>query len=77
MVIRQILQKQVRLLKVPYEDDNSRAALFRITGGCYFWQFTLLDGDPAGIYNTSIVEPQASWTGLVSPIRSHTKLTIF
>ena len=66
-----------KIVKVPYEDDNSRAALFRITGGCYFWQFTMLDGDPVGIYNTSTVEPQASWPGLVTPIRSHTKLTIF
>ena len=66
-----------KIVKVPYEDDNSRAALFRITGGCYFWQFTMLDGDPVGIYNTATVEPQASWPGLVSPIRSHTKLTIF
>ena len=66
-----------KIVKVPYEDDNSRAALFRITGGCYFWQFTMLDGDPSGIYNTATVEPQASWPGLVTPIRSHTKLTIF
>ena len=66
-----------KIVKVPYEDDNSRTALFRITGGCYFWQFTMLDGDPNGIYNTSTVEPQSSWSSLVSPIRSHTKLTIF
>ena len=66
-----------KIVKIPYEDDNSRAALFRITGGCYFWQFTMLDGDPVGIYNTSTVEPQSSWPGLVSPVRSHTKLTIF
>ena len=66
-----------KIVKVPYEDDNSRTALFRITGGCYFWQFTILDGDTNGIYNTSTVEPQTTWPSLVSPIRSHTKITMF
>ena len=66
-----------KIIKVPYEDDNSRTALFRITGGCYFWQFTILDGDTNGIYNTSTVEPQTTWPSLVSPIRSHTKITMF
>ena len=66
-----------KIVKVPYEDDNSRTALFRITGGCYFWQFTILDGDINGIYNTSTVEPQSTWPSLVSPIRSHTKITMF
>jgi len=61
---------------VPFEDDNSRTALFRITGGCYFWQFTMLDGDPNGIYTSGAVEPQ-SWTTTVDPQISHTNLTIF
>lgn len=25
-----------------------RSAIFRVTGGCYFWQFTILDSDPNG-----------------------------
>ena len=62
---------------VPYEDDNSRTALFRITGGCYFWQFSIFDGDTAGVYTTGTVEPQASWSGVVDPQISHTKLTVF
>jgi hypothetical protein len=61
---------------IPYEDDNSRTALFRITGGCYFWQFTMLDGDPNGVYDNSSVKPQG-WTDTVSPQISHTNLTIF
>jgi len=65
------------LLQVPYEDDNSRTALFRITGGCYFWQFTILDGDPNGIYTSQTVKPQPTWTTLVSPQQTHTKLTVF
>ena len=69
----------VRPLYVPDPANTltPRSALFNVTGGCYFWQFTMLDGDPNGIYNTSTVEPQSSWSSLVSPIRSHTKLTIF
>ena len=67
-------------LKVPFEDDNTRTALFRITGGCYFWQFSIFDGDPNGVYNASPVVPvahTAPWGGTVAPFYSHTKLTIF
>lgn len=64
------------IVKIPYEDDNSRSALFRITGGCYFWQFSIFDGDPAGVYTNAIVKP-STWTTLVEPYFSHTKLTIF
>ena len=62
---------------LPYEDDNSRTALFRITGGCYFWQFTIFDGDPQGVYRETTVKPQTNWT-LTSDVQySHTKLTVF
>ena len=31
-------------------DANARqSAIFRITGACYFWQFTFFDGDEAGL----------------------------
>ena len=38
---------QVRALYVPDPADKNvpRTALFNVTGGCYFWQFTILDGD--------------------------------
>ena len=64
-------------VKIPYEDDNSRSAIFRITGGCYFWQFSIFDGDVNGIYTQSVVKPQNSWSILVDPQQTHTKLTVF
>jgi len=67
-------------INVPFEDDNTRTALFRITGGCYFWQFSIFDGDPNGVYNASPVVPTAhdvAWDTPVAPFYSHTKLTIF
>jgi hypothetical protein len=55
----------------PENDDIQRSAIFRITGGCYFWQFTLLDADPNGTcykdYTTNIFVPNFS----------HHKLTCF
>ena len=32
----------------PTNDNIERAAIFRVTGGCYFWQFSILDADPNG-----------------------------
>jgi hypothetical protein len=32
----------------PENDDIERSSIFRVTGGCYFWQFTVLDSDPNG-----------------------------
>ena len=29
----------------PADSDIGRTTLFNVTGGCYFWQFTILDGD--------------------------------
>ena len=55
----------------PNIDDIERAALFRVTGGCYFWQFTILDGDPNGLV-------YSDYTGnLTVPNYSHNKLTVF
>ena len=33
----------------PTNDNIERSALFRVTGGCYFWQFTMFDADPNGV----------------------------
>ena len=33
----------------PENDNIERSAVFRITGGCYLWQFSLFDGDPNGV----------------------------
>ena len=48
----------------PENDDIERSALFRVTGGCYLWQFTILDADPNGIcykdYTTNQFVPNFS-----------------
>ena len=33
----------------PENDDIERSAVFRVTGVCYIWQFTLFDADPNGV----------------------------
>ena len=32
----------------PTNDNIDRSTIFRVTGGCYFWQFSIFDGDPNG-----------------------------
>ena len=32
----------------PTNDQIERSAVFRVTGACYLWQFTLFDADPNG-----------------------------
>jgi len=51
-------------------DDTATSAIFRITGGCYFWQFSIFDGNEnSEVYvNNSDVE---------RPTFSHHKLTVF
>jgi len=55
----------------PSNSNVERTAIFRVTGGCYFWQFTVLDADPNGTcfkdYTTSKSTPNFS----------HHKLTTF
>jgi len=55
----------------PINDDIERSAIFRITGGCYFWQFSLLDADPNGLVYKDYTTAQ------YSPNFSHHKLTCF
>ena len=52
------------------EDSNiDNSAVFRVTGGCYFWQFSIFDGSGSVYKNT---EPNT-----YSPDFSHHKLTVF
>jgi len=54
----------------PEDDSISRSALFRVTGGCYFWQFSMFDADRDVFYNKNF--------GLQrNPSFSHHKLTCF
>ena len=55
----------------PVNDDIERSAVFRVTGGCYLWQFSIFDGDPNGV-----VFKDYSLNKFV-PSFSHHKLTAF
>ena len=84
----------VHPLYVPDPADmlEKRSAIFNVTGGCYFWQFTIRDGDlepssplydsTAGVgkvYNQTppAGSPGTAWTQLEVPNFSHHKLTVF
>jgi len=59
----------------PTDDFVKSAAIFRVTGSCYFWQFTIFDGDENTLVYT---DPQDfSTTNQSKPIFSHHKLTVF
>ena len=48
----------------PENDNIERSCVFRTTGSCYFWQFTILDADPNGTcykdYTDNIFVPKFS-----------------
>jgi hypothetical protein len=70
---------QVRALYVPdpADKDVPRCALFNVTGGCYFWQFTILDGNPESGPLNGKVYSQPGSTALAVPFFSHHKMTNF
>ena len=51
------------------------SAIFRITGACYFWQFTFFDGDEAGLVYTDPSDFSAN--NQSKPTFSHHKITAF
>ena len=55
----------------PTNDDIERSCVFRVTGACYFWQFSLFDADPNG-------QCYVDYTNnLFVPNFSHHKLSCF
>ena len=68
---------KIRPLYVPDPTKNTpsdsdfipRSALFRITGGCYFWQFSIFDANQSVYYNKT--------SNKTNPSLSHHKLTCF
>ena len=74
-------------LFVPDPADNleTRSAIFNVTGGCYFWQFTIRDGDlqpSSPLYDTNdgigkVYNQNGKWSELKVPNYSHHKLTVF
>ena len=59
----------------PTDSDVKSSAIFRITGACYFWQFTIFDGDDLGLVFTDPVD--FSSINRSKPTFSHHKLTCF
>jgi len=55
----------------PENDNIPRSCIFRVTGTCYFWQFSLFDADPNGQCYTDYTE------NLFVPNFSHHKLSCF
>ena len=64
---------KIRPKYVPNPENNNieRSALFRVTGGCYLWQFSMFDGDPNGVIYKDYT------TNTFVPNFSHHKLTCF
>ena len=52
-----------------------KSAIFRVTGSCYFWQFSIFDGDETGLVYTDPVD--FSSNNQSTPNFSHHKLTCF
>jgi hypothetical protein len=55
----------------PQNDQIERSAIFRITGACYFWQFSILDAEPNDVCYIDYT------TNQYVPNFSHHKLTAF
>ena len=60
-----------RYVPDPENDNIDRAAIFRLTGACYMWQFSLFDADPNAICYKDFT------TNTFIPNFSHHKLTCF
>ena len=64
---------KIRPKFVPDPENNNiaRSAIFRVTGACYLWQFSIFDGDPNGkVYKDYTINTHV-------PNFSHHKLTVF
>jgi len=59
----------------PTDPNVPSSAIFRITGACYFWQFTFFDGDDLGLVYTDPID--FSTNNQSKPTFSHHKLTCF
>lgn len=57
-------------LGITAANEPSRSAIFRVTGGTYFWQASFFDGDTNGVYYRNDLSQ-------IAPNYSHHKLTCF
>ena len=60
-----------RYVPNPENDNIEKSAIFRVTGSCYLWQFTIFDGNPNG----SVYKDYTA--NRFVPNFSHHKLTVF
>ena len=69
----------------PADSREPRSAIFNVTGGCYFWQFTIKDGETTSLsplYDATegigkVYYSKDDFTKLATPNYSHHKLTVF
>ena len=68
---------KIRPKYVPNQTDSavSNSAIFRITGACYFWQFSFFDGSTEGTVYTDPADFSVNNQSI--PTFSHHKLTCF
>ena len=59
----------------PTDDNVKSTAIFRVTGACYFWQFSIFDGDEATTVYTDPTNFDDS--NRSKPVFSHHKVTCF
>jgi len=59
----------------PTDPNAPNSAIFRITGACYFWQFSIFDGSESNLVYTDPVD--FSISNQSKPTFSHHKLTVF
>ena len=59
----------------PTDSNLGTSAIFKITGACYFWQFSIFDGDETGVVFTDNTD--FSTNNQSKPTFSHHKLTCF
>ena len=59
----------------PTDDSVTKSAIFKITGACYFWQFSLFDADSSGLVYTNPDNFGSTYQS--TPNFSHHKLTCF
>tara|TARA_Y100001938_G_scaffold31291_1_gene42710 strand:+ start:22645 stop:29850 length:7206 start_codon:yes stop_codon:yes gene_type:complete len=61
----------------PTDPNIPNSALFRITGQCYFWQFSMFDADDSELVYTDNKVFTSGSGNLATPTFSHHKLTCF
>ena len=59
----------------PTDSSVANSSIFRITGACYFWQFSIFDAEPTGLVYTNPDNFGSNYQSI--PNFSHHKLTCF